>query len=569
MVSPMHRSEDTAYVNQNLAWLKGSTLRGFLIGTDLLLFLTIVPYLTQPSQFWPGWGIPFAMIVLSSACFMLLKQRYSLASASFVIILIGGATAVLWVPGQNSLACLLFLPIVLVSGSIHGTVGVFVTAGISSIAILSARAMAGVYIQPMLMLTVLCLIWLTALTSWASTRILHTALRWAWADRLQAARNLDEARDYQGKLAATLRQLEEATHRLERANYALSWARAEAAEGRRIKAQFAANVSHELRTPLNLVVGFAELMLHNPETYGGTPLPQAYQSDLGALYRNATHLESMVNDILDLSQIDDGQMPVIKELADIGAIVREATAIASPLVAPKNLQLRMKVEPGLPLLSLDRLRIRQVLLNLISNAVRFTDSGGILVEARQEDANVVVEVTDTGLGISTQDLNKLFQPFHQLESSLTRGRGGTGLGLAVSKEFVSLHGGRIWATSDGVRGKGSTFHFTLPLLPEDKPSLALTRDDPGQVRRGLSAPPGSYDHRHGRRSGDRRPVSAPHDRLPHRVGREPHQRIRVGRQVAGSCYCDGSAEVGAACRLACVSFRVGQAWPATAGVSDA
>jgi signal transduction histidine kinase/DNA-binding response OmpR family regulator len=367
----------------------------------------------------------------------------------------------------------LLAPVILIADALLGSRAGLLTALAASASVAIAGPL-GDRLPASSSVGALGIIWLTALVSWATARNLYTALHWSWAGGAQAERNLAEVRSYQGRLAGALRQLEEANYRLERANHALTWARAEADQARRLKAQFAAHVSHELRTPINLIVGFAELMLANPEKYGGNPLPRAYLSDLTAVHRNARHLQGLIDDILDLSQIEAGEMPVIRDLTDVGAIVSEAVATARQLLERKGLAVEVVVTPGLPLLQVDRLRIRQVLLNLLNNAARFTEQGGVGVRAFRDDGHVVVEVRDTGVGIASRELGKLFEPFHQVETSPTRGRGGTGLGLAISKRFVELHGGLIWARSEGVPGRGSTFGFALPIQPaEEAPHYAL------------------------------------------------------------------------------------------------
>ncbi|MBI2939998.1 MAG: response regulator [Chloroflexi bacterium] len=483
--SPANGPADLA---DELVSVRTETFSIVLVGVGVLLWLCIFPFLLDPLRIWPGWGTLLVMVVLSIGCFVLKRRHYRLASGLFVGTLLAGAGVFLLTPGEHALTPFLFIPAVLVAGTLQGSRAGFLAAALATAEIGLARPVAGATIQPLVMLGALALVWLTALTSWATTRNLYTALHWSWANSERAEENLAEARRYQGKLAATLRQLEEATYRLERANYALAWARAEADEARRLKAQFAAHVSHELRTPINLVVGFAELMLHNPEAYDSAPLPTAYLTDLTALHRSARHLQGLIDDILDLSQIDAGEMPVLKDVTDIPAIVHEAVATARPLLDRKGLAIRVEIAPDLPLLYLDRLRIRQVLLNLLNNASRFTERGQVAIRVCRDEPDekeVVIEVVDSGVGIPANDLGKLFEAFRQLETSTTRGRGGTGLGLAISKRFVELHGGRIWASSEGV-GKGSTFGFALPIQPDD----ALTRDAPPDHairRRGLQA----------------------------------------------------------------------------------
>ncbi len=305
------------------------------------------------------------------------------------------------------------------------------------------------------------LVCLTALLSCLSASNLYQAMRWAWENADVARQRLEEARDRQQVLNRTLRSLDEMYALVLRARREEAAARRQAEEGQALKGQFAANVSHELRTPLNAIIGFSELMHTAPEVYGDFPWPGALRSDVNEIYRNARHLQSLIDDILDLSQVDAMRMPLAEEEVQIGNLIRDAVSAASGLVRGRDVRLEVQVEPDLPTLWVDITRIRQVLLNLLSNAGRFTEHGAITVSASREDHVIHVRVADTGIGMSPEQLSRAFKEFEQADGSLRRRYGGTGLGLAISKRFVELHGGRIWAES--ALGVGSTFHFTLPV----------------------------------------------------------------------------------------------------------
>ncbi len=267
-------------------------------------------------------------------------------------------------------------------------------------------------------------------------------------------------RDRQGELNRTLKALDEAYALLKRSHDELIVARRQAEEASALKEQFVANVSHELRTPLNLIVGFAEMMYLSPEIYGDVRWTPTLEGDIQEIYRASRHLQSLVNDILDLSRIDAARLPMFRELYDIRSIIAEAADTISPLLRQRGLEYHAEWPEELPRLFVDRTRVRQVLLNLFNNALRYTDYGGITVRIVQEEAAIVVSVQDTGLGIPEDQLENIFQEFRQLDGDQRRG-GGAGLGLALSRQFIELHGGRMWATSKV--GEGSTFHFSLPL----------------------------------------------------------------------------------------------------------
>ncbi|MDI7275375.1 MAG: hybrid sensor histidine kinase/response regulator [Anaerolineae bacterium] len=312
-----------------------------------------------------------------------------------------------------------------------------------------------------LLYSALLLLWLAAGLHWLSSRGLHTALQWALNSEQRATRLLEELRDRQGRLNQTLAALTEATRRLQRTGYELAVARMRAEEARRLKEQLAANISHELRTPLNLVLGFSEVMYLSPQVYGDMEWPSALRRDVRQIYQSSRQLLDLVNDIIDLARVDRLQMPVHKEPCDLEEVIREAVDTIADLARRRELELRADIREPLPVLTFDRTRIRQVLLNLLNNAVRFTDRGSVTVTATAAEREVTVSVSDTGVGIPADKLARVFDEFYQVGASLGRPGDGTGLGLAISKRFVELHGGRIWAESQ--EGKGSCFHFTLPV----------------------------------------------------------------------------------------------------------
>ena len=233
-----------------------------------------------------------------------------------------------------------------------------------------------------------------------------------------------------------------------------------AEEARRAKEEFVANVSHELRTPLNMIIGFSEMIIQAPQAYGDR-LPPTLLSDIAVIHRNSQHLSSLIEDVLDLSQIEAGHMALSQERSSLREIIEEAALAVRPLIESKGLYLDIVVPANMPPLLCDRTRIRQVVLNLLSNASRFTDRGGIQVRAWQEKDQVVVSVADTGPGIGRQDQDKIFEPFRQLDGSARRRHGGRGLGLTISKKFVEMHHGKMWLESEV--GVGTSFYFSLPV----------------------------------------------------------------------------------------------------------
>lgn len=309
-------------------------------------------------------------------------------------------------------------------------------------------------------------VWATLWMIWLSARPLLLARQWFESNYEMSRAALEKSRDYQFQLRQALDDLTEAHHQLTQLNRLAHDLRHQADEARRAKEQFVANVSHELRTPLNMIIGFSEMALNSPATYG-PDIPQSLLADLEIVLRNSQHLSSLIDDVLDLSQIEAGQMALMKENAALGEIVDEAVTAVRPLFNTKRLTLRRDIPRNLPALYCDRVRIRQVLLNLLSNAGRFTERGGVLVRARQEEKAIIVSVADTGPGIKADEMNEIFKPFQQVDGSVQSHWAGSGLGLSVSKHFVELHKGRMWLESEP--GQGATFCFRLPV---EEPVLA-------------------------------------------------------------------------------------------------
>jgi signal transduction histidine kinase len=269
-------------------------------------------------------------------------------------------------------------------------------------------------------------------------------------------------------------RLEEANRRLQEANTALQESYSKVKEADRLKSEFVANMSHELRTPLNAIIGFAKVILNEIDG----PLTDMQREDLSAIYSSAQHLLSLVNDILDLSKIEAGKMELHKEWVDINELVYGVMATTIPLIGDKDIKLVERVAEEVPPVYVDRTRIRQVILNLLSNAAKFTERGSItltvdrLVETvgsqneSQPKLFLLFTAADTGIGIAPEDIPIAFEEFRQVDSSLARQAEGTGLGLSISKRLVEMHGGRLWLESKV--GVGSRFCFTLPFQVSSK-----------------------------------------------------------------------------------------------------
>ncbi|MEL7590378.1 MAG: response regulator [Anaerolineaceae bacterium] len=240
----------------------------------------------------------------------------------------------------------------------------------------------------------------------------------------------------------------------------------------RVKSQFLANMSHELRTPLNSVIGFSRVILKGIDG----PINDTQEQDITAIYNSGLHLLSMINEILDLSKIEAGKMELQIDEVEIGNVVKSAVNTASGLIKGKPVQLVTQVEPDLPIIKGDEMRLNQILTNLLGNAVKFTEKGSISIKAdlnhtEDNSEEILITVEDTGIGIAPEDQGKLFQRFSQVDDSPTRRTGGTGLGLSIARSLVELHGGRIGLLRSETN-LGSTFFFTIPVIRE--PAVQVT-----------------------------------------------------------------------------------------------
>jgi PAS domain S-box-containing protein len=231
-----------------------------------------------------------------------------------------------------------------------------------------------------------------------------------------------------------------------------------AEDANRAKSEFLANMSHELRTPLNSIIGFSDILLE--KIFGDLNEKQLrYVNNISV---SGKHLLKLINDILDLSKVEAGKMELNCSEFSIGLVFDEVKSTISPLAQVKNLEMEFKIDPDVKDIHADRSRIIQILYNLVSNAVKFTpERGKVSVYCKKSGNRVIFSVTDTGIGISSEDQKYLFEPFKQIDSGLNRQYGGTGLGLALVRKFVNMHKGKVWFTS--VQGKGSSFIFELPV----------------------------------------------------------------------------------------------------------
>ena len=326
-------------------------------------------------------------------------------------------------------------------------------------------------------IAVLVVIWGVYVALWAMQHQIRQRCEWVDEYFGHAQRSLEEARDHRADLEQALDDLAHTNRQLTLMNERVSVLRLIAEEAQKAKTRFVARVSHEFRTPLNMIIGLVDLMTERPEIYDVTPSPRMREA-LQVVHRNCQHLSDMVSDVLDLTRIETDRMVLHRERFDIGEVVDSAVEAVRALLESKQLTLQMTVSEDVPEVYCDRTRIEQVILNLLSNAARYTEEGTITVSISRQDQRALISVADTGPGIPPQDIAKIFEPFCQGTSDFWRDKGGSGLGLSISKQFVEMHGGRMWVESE--LGVGTTFAFELPISfpmgPAGKPGHQIRGD---------------------------------------------------------------------------------------------
>jgi signal transduction histidine kinase len=226
----------------------------------------------------------------------------------------------------------------------------------------------------------------------------------------------------------------------------------------RRKSEFLSRMSHELRTPMNSILGFSKLLLNKMDG----EINEKQRTDIQAIYDSGNYLLELINEILDLARIESGKMEFQLEEFDVSLVIDEVVLISEPLIKGKNVELKHKFNDKPSYVYADRKRVRQILLNLLSNAIKYTEQGYVNVETLNNDSDVQIVVTDTGIGISHEDIPKVFEEFLRIDNQITRQTTGTGLGMAITKKLIEAQGGKIWIESE--LQKGTKVYFTLPFV---------------------------------------------------------------------------------------------------------
>lgn len=269
------------------------------------------------------------------------------------------------------------------------------------------------------------------------------------------------ARDEIGALAEAFHTIQEKRQLAEEAN--------------QLKSNFLSTVSHELRTPLSLLTGLSEMLMRN-QAGNKPPLPEPYRQDLARIHVSAQQLDGLVRDVLDLARSQVGQLRLVKKPLRFGEVLSAVALVGEQMAREKGLAWRVDIPKELPWVLGDRIRLQQIMLNLVSNAVKFTSQGEVSFSVKAGEGEATVTVSDSGLGIPVAEQEVIFDEFRQSERTTARGYGGLGIGLALCRQLVELHGGRISVESSGEEGKGSTFHFTLPTMQSRPIQEICTKD---------------------------------------------------------------------------------------------
>ncbi|HVC35621.1 MAG TPA: ATP-binding protein [Chloroflexota bacterium] len=459
-------------------------------------WLLIIPYLVVLPEI--GWAI-LALFVGALGALVVLRASYRPAAMALTLSQLVAAAATVRALDVG----LTEWTFALVVATAMVTLGTrwAVSGALAATVFLVARAGVAAPWADATVLSGLAITWAMVFITWLGLRPLEQTLGWAMTSHEDARARALEAERHRGELGRNVKSLHETHERLERLTVELDRARQAAEHARTLKARFAAYISHELRTPLNLIIGFSEMMVMAPHTYGEEVLPAAYRGDVIAIYQSARHLSTLINDVLDLSQIDAHRMALDRDDVAIHEVIAEAIGTVEAAYAENGLWIKARVQDQLPLLYIDRTRVRQVLINLLGNALRFTQQGGVSVGASLNGSDVVVAVTDTGIGIPPDELPRLFDDFRQVERPDDDRDDGSGLGLAIARRFVGMHGG--WMRAESQPGHGTTMSFGLPAdhaflfspngnsgdssdrsspAPPSLPVVAVLGDDPWLLR---------------------------------------------------------------------------------------
>ncbi len=413
-----------------------------LIGTVIPALILLMLVLMVGKIAGSAWIYPTALLVAAQSANKARQRGWSQLAGW----LLGGAFGflpVLTVPlfglNGNPLVYLAAVGVMIAALTVSAKAAVSLACGIFALLVAEVLVVgAGIGVAAgVLGVMLVLLIGITALSAAAKISI-HDTIGWALDAGAKSNRREELLRATQVDLQAAIHERERLNTQLQTLNKDLDAARCAAEAAYRSKASFMATMSHELRTPLNLIIGFSTAMVEHPEMYDNQPLPQLYHDDVAEIRRNSKHLLGLINDILDLAKVEAGRLELHTRLITLDGLLYEALKTGEGLLIGRPIKLRREFEPGLAPVMADEGRVRQVLLNLLSNASKFTDAGEIGLGARSDDRELVVWVRDSGIGIASADQPRIFGEFEQVEHEESKQRGGTGLGLSICRWLIRI-----------------------------------------------------------------------------------------------------------------------------------
>ncbi|MDQ7024559.1 MAG: ATP-binding protein [Anaerolineae bacterium] len=401
---------------------------------------------------------------------LLQRRSYGVAAWTYVLSTIVGIGVLLYNPAPETLEIVPFIfPVIIFIGGLLlsplSALGLTVISSLVVIIVPQIGTETTTVVNTHQFFSIV-LMFLSAGLAAQVTGELYQITQWALDNYKKERRTNEELFEKRQALQLSLRRSEALGDKLQETNSELEVAHDDAEEAKHFRGQFLANMSHELRTPLNAIIGFSETMLQFPIMYDNEELAPSYQRDLNQIYNSGRQLLHVINDILDLAKVDAGKLEVHMASVEADAIMNAVMATAKGLLGSKTVRLSKSVPENMPLVWADETRLRQVLLNLYSNACKYTDDGSITLTVTEltETNEIQFTVTDTGIGIDAEFHDSLFEEFQQAKHKGRDPRSGSGLGLAISRQLLELMGGRIWMES--TLGKGSTFHFTIQKYAE-------------------------------------------------------------------------------------------------------
>jgi len=452
-------------VSQDLREERAEALNVILLITAIasVILYVIFSQFVQPTIHPGGFGILFATCVIS---YVLLKRKYIDSSAYLLTLGMTVSFALqLASTGPNAtIYAILMLPIGLASmildhkqmSTVASFVAVSVVVATSFVVGLGPAFIASAV--PLILYAVMATI--LYLNTYQAAERIHWTLDNQSKDNRRAEMFYDqseqlqkaylEVQHYSSKLEMVNKQLEEAQQQAERASKA--------------KSTFLSNMSHELRTPLNVIIGYSNSMLHMPQMFKNTKVHEVHKPYLQLIEENGHYLVGLISDVLDLGKIEAGRLELHHAATELPSLFRGVIATSVGLLKGKPVQLRSDFPEDLPVIWADPMRVRQIILNLMSNALKFTDTGSVTLQARQDGDFVNISIIDTGIGIPDSALEVIFDRFKQAERDTDKKYGGTGLGLDISKQLSMMHGGNLTVTSE--IGRGSVFTVRLPIAAE-------------------------------------------------------------------------------------------------------